>query len=331
MTSTEIKERLTKDVNLLINILEDNFTNVKIYGEEIRMSFNEDSSPNGTVVYLSNLYCRYFSRGISGDIYILLQEKRNQDFKTIHKYLNSFFNEDIEVNVQTKKSLFGGFFEKYVGLKQNDIIYKENELDRYGLRGNIRFLEDNITLETQVKFQLGYDYQNHRITIPWRNMEGDLIGITSRNNNDLIENYKYLATLPFVKTNNLYGFYENYNNILSTKKIVIVEAEKSVLQAYSFGIRNVVAVGCHSLSNQQIELLKYNVDMITLMFDSDVEEDEVIEQCKKIKSKLSDKKICYCIDRKNLLKEKSSPTDFGKNVFLEVCKQIKEYKGDNNE
>ena len=60
MTSTEIKERLTKDVNLLIKILEDNFTNVKVYGEEIRMSFNEDSSPNGTVVYLSNLYCRYF-------------------------------------------------------------------------------------------------------------------------------------------------------------------------------------------------------------------------------------------------------------------------------
>ena len=331
MTSTEIKERLTKDVNLLIKILEDNFTNVKIYGEEIRMSFNEDSSPNGTVVYLSNLYCRYFSKGLSGDIYMLLQEKRGQDFKSIHKYLNSFFDDNIDLNKPVRKSLFGGFFEKYIGLKQNDIIYKDSELNKYGLRGNIRFFEDNITFETQVKFQLGYDYQNHRITIPWRNMEGDLIGITSRNNNDLVDNYKYLATLPFIKTNNLYGFYENYNNILSTKKVVIVEAEKSVLQAYSFGIRNVVAVGCHSLSNQQIELLKYNVDMITLMFDSDVEEDEVIEQCKKIKSKLSNKKICYCIDGKKLLKEKSSPTDFGKDVFLEVCKQIKEYKGDYNE
>lgn len=331
MTSTEIKERLTKDVNLLIKILEDNFTNVKIYGEEIRMSFNEDSSPNGTVVYLSNLYCRYFSKGLSGDIYMLLQEKRGQDFKSIHKYLNSFFDDNIDLNKTVRKSLFGGFFEKYIGLKQNDIIYKDSELDKYGLRGNVRFFEDNITFETQVKFQLGYDYQNHRITIPWRNMEGDLIGITSRNNNDLVDNYKYLATLPFIKTNNLYGFYENYNYILSTKKVIIVEAEKSVLQAHSFGVRNIVAVGCHSLSNQQIELLKYNVDMITLMFDSDVEEDEVIEQCKKIKSKLSNKKICYCIDRKKLLKEKSSPTDFGKDVFLEVCKQIKEYKGDNNE
>ncbi len=330
LSSNQIKEKLINDNDTLIKILEENFTNVKIYGEEIRMSFDEESNANGTVVYLSNLYSRYFSANLNGDIYVLLQKKRNQSFKEIHKYLNSFFDDVDEVPI-VKKQLFGGIFKKYIGLKQNDKIYNEKMLKPYGIKPNVRFLEDNISIETQIKFNLGYDYQNHRITIPWRNIEGELIGITSRNNDDLSNAPKYLATLPFTKTNNLYGYYENYSDIVSKRKVIIVEAEKSVLQAYSFGIKNVVAVGCHSLSTTQMDLLRYNVDVITIMYDADVDEDEVISQCKKIKLRLGDKKIYYCIDRKKILDEKSSPTDFGKEVFLEMCKQIKEFRGDEDE
>ena len=91
------------------------------------------------------------------------------------------------------------------------------------------------------------------------------------------------------------------------------------------GIKNVVAVGCHSISENQIYLLKYNVDMVTIMFDKDVAENEVKEQCKKIKDKLNIK-VYYCIDNKDLLNEKESVTDRGINIFMELCKQIKEYK-----
>ena len=86
-----------------------------------------------------------------------------------------------------------------------------------------------------------------------------------------------------------------------------------------------VAVGCHSISENQINLLKFNVDMVTIMFDKDVAEDEVKEQCKKIKDKLGIK-VYYCIDSKDLLNEKESVTDRGINIFMELCKQIKEYK-----
>ena len=119
--------------------------------------------------------------------------------------------------------------------------------------------------------------------------------------------------------------FQNYNEIVSKRKIIIVESEKSVLQAYDMDIKNMVAVGCHSISENQINLLKFNVDMVTIMFDKDVAEDEVKEQCKKIKDKLGIK-VYYCIDSKDLLNEKESVTDRGINIFMELCKQIKEYK-----
>ena len=201
----------------------------------------------------------------------------------------------------------------------------KNILNEYVSIPCIRFIEDNISAKTQKKFEIGYDYKSQRITIPWRSIDGNIIGISSRNNDDYSDAPKYLALKSFKKSNHLYGLFQNYNEIVSKRKIIIVESEKSVLQAYDMGIKNVVAVGCHSISENQIYLLKYNVDMVTIMFDKDVAEDEVKEQCKKIKDKLGIK-VYYCIDSKDLLNEKESVTDRGINIFMELCKQIKEYK-----
>lgn len=333
LSSNQIKEKLINDNGLLIKILEDyGFCDVWIDNklEYLRCAYTEGENNTSVCVNLSNLYSTIFSKNVKGDIYSILQWKTGENFKQVHRKLNGYFGEDdININI-VKKQLFGGVFKKYVGLKQNDKVYDEKVLKAYGTKPNERFLEDGISIETQIKFGIGYDFQNHRITIPWKNIEGDLIGISSRNNDDLSNAPKYLATLPFTKSNNLYGYYENYETIVSKRKVIIVESEKSVLQAYTFGIFNLVAVGCHSLSDNQMDLLKYNVDTITIMYDKDVDEDEVIKQCQRLKAKLDDKKIYYCIDNKGLLGEKGSPTDYGKEVFLEICKQIKEF-GDENE
>lgn len=334
LSSNQIKEKLINDTDLLIKILEDyGFCDTWIdkKQENLRCAYAEGENNTSVCVNLSNLYSTIFSKNVKGDIYSILQWKSGANFKQVHSKLNSYFGENHDDILFERKQLFGGVFKKYIGLKQNDKVYDEKVLKPYGTKPNERFLEDGISIETQIKFGIGYDYQNHRITIPWRNIEGELIGISSRNNDDLSNAPKYLATIPFTKTNNLYGYYENYSEIVSKRKVIIVEAEKSVLQANSFGVNNLVAVGCHSLSLQQMDLLKYNVDTITIMYDSDVDEDEVLSQCKKIKSRLEDKRIFYCIDKKGLLDDKCSPTDFGKEVFLEVCKQIKEYAGDENE
>lgn len=331
LSSNQIKEKLINDNGLLIKILEDyGFCDVWIDNklEYLRCAYTEGENNTSVCVNLSNLYSTIFSKNVKGDIYSILQWKTGENFKQVHRKLNGYFGEDdININI-VKKQLFGGVFKKYVGLKQNDKIYDEKVLKAYGTKPNERFLEDGISIETQIKFGIGYDFQNHRITIPWKNIEGDLIGISSRNNDDLSNAPKYLATLPFTKSNNLYGYYENYETIVSKRKVIIAESEKATLQAYTFGVKNVVSCGCHSISINQMDLLKYNVDQITIMFDKDVDEDDVKKECRKIKTRLVDIKVYYCIDEKNYLTEKQSPFDCGKEVFLKICGQIKEYKGD---
>ena len=254
----------------------------------------------------------------------MLMWQSQENFTDVHRQLNSYFDGE-EVQVKAKKQLFGGFFKNIIGYEQYEQLYDETVLKEYKSIPNVRFLEDNISAKTQRKFEIGYDYKTHRITIPWRSIDGNLIGISSRNNDDYSDAPKYLALKSFKKSNHLYGLFQNYNEIVSKRKIIIVESEKSVLQAHDMGIKNVVAVGCHSISENQIYLLKYNVDMVTIMFDKDVAEDEVKEQCKKIKDKLGIR-VYYCIDNKDLLNEKESVTDRGINIFMELCKQIKEYK-----
>ena len=329
LNANQIKEKLINNNDLLLKVLDDNFTNIKEYEEEVRMSFNEESNCNGVVLYRSNLYCRYFSENLNGDIYVLLQRKRNATFKEIHRYLNSFFGEEYNEKQLARKHFFGGFFIPFIG-NQNEIIdkiYDEIELKEYSERPNQRFIDDRISIETQKKFEIGYDFRNHYITIPWRNSSGDLVGVKGRRNSDEENLPKYMALKKFKKTNYLYGYYQNRNEIIKKQKIILAESEKSVMQAYDFGVKNVVAIGSHDISEQQILIMKYDVKQITLMFDEDVNEDEIFKQCNKIKNKLNNVRIFYCIDRKNILKEKESPFDNGKEVFLELCKQIKEYKG----
>ena len=328
MESVQIKERLIQNEDLLIDVLEKyGFCHIKkIKQDEIRCAYDEDSNPTSVVINLENLFCTIWSKNVRGDIYSILQFNSGKSFSQVNNYLSSLFDgEEVEEEIKPKKLLFNGFFKQFIGSEEKEQIYDENILNEYVSIPCIRFIEDNISAKTQRKFEIGYDYKSQRITIPWRSIDGNIIGISSRNNDDYSDAPKYLALKSFKKSNHLYGLFQNYNEIVSKRKIIIVESEKSVLQAYDMGIKNVVAVGCHSISENQIYLLKYNVDMVTIMFDKDVTEDEVKEQCKKIKDKL-DIKVYYCIDNKDLLNEKESVTDRGINIFMELCKQINEYK-----
>lgn len=328
MEAYKIKEKLIQNEDLLIDVLEKyGFCHIKkIKQNEIRCAYDEYSNPTSVVINLENLFCTIWSKNVRGDIYTILQFNSRQTFSQVHNYLSSLFDGEEVEEVKPKKLLFNGFFKQFIGnSEEKEKIYDENILNEYVSIPCIRFIEDNISAKTQRKFEIGYDYKSQRITIPWRSIDGNIIGISSRNNDDYSDAPKYLALKSFKKSNHLYGLFQNYNEIVSKRKIIIVESEKSVLQAYDMGIKNVVAVGCHSISENQIYLLKYNVDMVTIMFDKDVAENEVKEQCKKIKDKLGIK-VYYCIDSKDLLNEKESVTDRGINIFMELCKQIKEYK-----
>lgn len=57
---------------------------------------------------------------------------------------------------------------------------KENVLSYYFPAVNDYFLKDNISYDTQMLFEIGYDDVSNRITIPVRDEMGTLVGVKGR-------------------------------------------------------------------------------------------------------------------------------------------------------
>lgn len=334
MKTEQIKENLIKNNQLLIKALEDyGFANIKIYDEkELRCGYSDESNSTSVVINLNNLYCTIWSKNIRGDIYSILSWKSGQDFKQVHKYLNSLFGNEIDTVKTNKRKLFGGAFQKYINSNyENDVDYSEEEIKSYSKRPNQMFIDDGIKIETQQLFDIRYDFESHYIIIPWKD-ECDIIrGVRGRRNFDDDTKPKYMTFKKFKKNNFLFGLNKTMSYILQKRSVIIYESEKSVMKSWQYEHKNCVAVGSHCLSEQQIRLLKYNVDNICIAYDKDVEEDVILDECKKIKRILPDVNVYYMLDNNNILDEKESPVDKDLRTFNELLKNIKQYRGDEDE
>lgn len=201
------------------------------------------------------------------------------------------------------------------------------------------WIEQGISMKTQDKFGIKFSIMDDAIIIPHRFYNGKLIGVRERNFNEymLDSGRKYMPvyyqgkSLRYPIRENLYGLYENKKNICNSRKIILFEAEKSVMMLDSFynGLGNGVALSGSSLSNRQIELIsKLPIDEVIVGLDKeysndDVEGEDIRKQMIEKKfSKLSNRfAVSVLWDRNNLLNEKDSPTDKGKIIFERLMKQ----------
>lgn len=205
----------------------------------------------------------------------------------------------------------------------------ENTLLPYGRMGHIEFEQDNISIQTQYEFELGFDLQTdwsgfprHRITIPIRDENGTLVGVKGRLPKNTYYGLKcidkereetepkYIYLYPCAKSQILYGLYKTQPYIQEKNEIIICESEKGVMQLWDMGFKNAVGIGGHSLSSVQVKkILNLNVDII-IAYDKDVTEHEILLECEKLTNKNN---IFYLLDKKGILKEKESPMDNPKN------------------
>lgn len=129
--------------------------------------------------------------------------------------------------------------------------------------------------ETLNFFQIGFCADPHdelynRVTFPWREVEGNLVGITGRDVTGK-KPKKYTAKTGSQKENVLF----NLNNAKhfvaeNNNKIIVVEDEKSVMRLWEFGYRNAVALGNNDINNRHWLLCQF-ADTIVLAFDNDEE------------------------------------------------------------
>jgi len=173
---------------------------------------------------------------------------------------------------------------------------------------NDMFKKDGIDYKTQQLFEIGYDDESNRITIPIRDEIGTLVGVKGRLfKKELDEDEKkYIYLEPTCKSKILYGLFKTYNYIKKEHFVYVCESEKGVLQLYSYGYKNVVATGGKAISSHQIEMLTRLCVDIVLCYDKDVEKNELSEIANKF---INGVNIYAIIDDKSILEEKESPSD----------------------
>ena len=200
------------------------------------------------------------------------------------------------------------------------------------------WIKDGISQEVMNFYEICYDPKNCGIVIPHRDINGRLIGIRERTlikeNAELYGKYRpmklnkqmYNHPLSF----NLYGLYQNKNNIKRAKKAFIFESEKSVLQyATMFGQENNITVAScgQNLTSYQMELLYNNgAEEIIIAWDREGQNDNKNQYVKKFynlqKKYGSLYTLSFMYDKTGeYLDYKMSPTDNGKENFLILYKE----------
>lgn len=327
----ELKEYLKNNPNEIEKILKYyGYHSINITDKEIRCAKKTSDNPSTVRIKLNdNLSSCDFSTSYTGDLFGLISTHIGLKYGEILKTVQTMVNKKINGTYESKEeNLFDGFFDSlYVPYEsEEEVTYDKSILDGYnnGYKWFKRFADDGILPSSQVKFNIGFSEESNRITIPWRDFEGNIIGIMARLNSDEKTNYKYIPLVAFPKHKYLYGLYENKEHI-KNNKVYVFESEKSVLQCDSFGVHNTTALGGNQISTTQVEqLLKLNVSEIVLCMDEGLIKDAIKRDVDTIKSMLfmRDVKIKIMLDKENKYMKKGSkvsPSDQGKKTFLKLC------------
>lgn len=326
----ELKQYLKENPDKIKKILEYfNYHSITVNNSEIRCAKpNGENASTCRIKLNENLSAVDFSSSFSGDIVGLIKQHTDLSYKEIINTIKTMTSKKVTGHHKKETGIFDDFFEDiYLPQEEyEEITYDVSILDKYSTyKWNERFLKDGILPCSQYKFHIGYDEESNRITIPWFNESGEIVGIMGRLDSDEKTNFKYLPLIPFPKHNYLYGLWENKLYIMGSKEVFIFESEKSVMLGDTLGYRNFISLGGNTISTLQVEmLLRLGVERFIICLDEGLDVEIIKKDIKTIKDccfMRDNVKVGVILDKENkhLPKgSKASPIDLGKDVFEEL-------------
>lgn len=346
MDANEIKYNLSE--NDVYSLLQDLGGEPYEQGESIiSRTICHNSEHDGSHKLYYNKDKKYFhcftECSSSFDIFELIQKIKNIDFSEAFRYVRDYFGYQQEglTDRDYNDIIDLTFFNKF-----NEVIHyeplktlSEKVLNVYSDNYHISWIKEGIMPSTMKKFDIKMSTIDQQIVIPHRDENGNLVGVRARNlNREVVDKgMKYAPVkqgssfLNHPTGATLYGLYENKENIESVKKVVLFESEKSVLQLDSFyhGYGIGVCMSGSSFSDRQLDLIKnLDIDEVIIAVDKEFEkigDDLERYYAKKIEKTIANKlkpyfSVSVIWDKKGLLDMKNSPTDRGKNIWLELFK-----------
>lgn len=330
MTTVELKEYIFENDKIPFILETIGCSNVKFNKEKGYYYSTQPDGDNPQGVNIKNnnyLPYRSFSRGIDyedkKDIIDLIQKVKDYNFRECIEYIHKILGLKMSVSlIKSKKSkkidpldIFRRV-SKGFNYDMDYEVLEEDILNDYIPLIHIDWYKEGIMPWTAKKFRIGYSYIYNRVIIPLRKWDtGELLGTNARTtikNHKELKIKKYILTSNYPKQINLYGLYENYDEILKRGYVVVYESEKSVLKRHSLNDPTGVAISGHSLSDEQVRILTgLDVDIIISM-DNDVDIQEIRHMCEKFRST---RNVYYTFDKWNILESKDSIVDSRNEIY----------------
>lgn len=143
-----------------------------------------------------------------------------------------------------------------------------------------------------------YNKFNKRIIFPIFDLKGNVVALSGRIFKEDDTRHKYIISNLseiFQKSLNLYGLYQNLENIIKYKLAVVVEGNVDVITCYQEGIKVVVSSLGTSFLKEHFKLLSQFVKVILFCFDNDEAGMKAKEKVKELLSYINkdDIKIGY--------------------------------------
>ena len=329
MDARILEQKILSDPENIVTILEKlGHTDVKDRGKYLQLSNLDGDNSSAISILKENLLYKNYTRGESGNLFTLIMYDKKITFPDALKFAAKCIGYKDD-GIKIRKP-FGGFYT-HVEKDCNNFeirlpVYEETKLPNSNNLSKLWY-EDGVDIDIQIEYGIRYDLESDSIIIPVRDYYGNLVGAKKRINKRMCDmGERWGMYIPYAKSLLCYGWTHNYQSIKQQKKVIILEAEKSVAQLSSIGYDIGLAIGGHNISPTQAHWINtLQADKIVVAFDEGLSEEEVRYETKKLMplNGIYRTKVGYIYDGCGEVLacgSKDSPTDHGKEVFQKLCK-----------
>lgn len=293
--------------------------------------FRDEKTPSFSVRTEPPVFFDY-SSGIGGNVFTFVRYYNNCGAKEAVEILKRYAGVDGETVTSRDKMATTIACKKYRRVKQTQkqskgTVLPDCYMERYEDNPEKlqAWMDEGISRESLERFSVKYDSFSDRLVYPIRNLIGRIVNIGGRTLDPEwkmkgLRKYTYFFGWGAMDT--IYGLYDNMDEIMKRKEVILFEGCKSVLLADTWGVKNTGAILTSHLNPQQMKILARLGCRVVFALDKEVRvrEDHNIQRLKNYVD------VEYLWDSDDLLDEKDAPVDKGAEVFKKLYERRLRYR-----